>query len=464
MKKLFFILLFSGSVLAHQYNMNLMWINERQDPTQKYFCGFSKDGESYQKDCLKPMMDWMLRGSNTSILRVWYDGHTTDKRLADKALEDLKARFPPHEMERFNNLVFVDVRSLPDVIKNAEVFSERLPVYFRTDLLRPIIVDFLAKYFPGQYIVYADLNIPALTEAQLFDKETLDQLKLFGFVLAKNAAFDPNNAFENAFFIFDPSNKLILQAARAALVDINIDRAKTFLERGYTKKSEIDSLGGRALCSSFFPEVVYVSYNAMLAHYLYLNMALEIIWDDDLYQNISFLQSKGAGKDSAKSWQALVESANHPLFKNKFYEYSPFFLPTSAVDIKPKEREYLFTGGFAQVSYMKLLGEVNTPLLYLREIRKFNLTEARKHVEDEKLIRRSRGYQEFYTVHKAGLRKPFYRWEYQSLFHSNDNTKLIMIGTKNDPGRALMPIKEVKKPKSSFYLKNELRMLYNDDC
>jgi hypothetical protein len=463
MKTLFFYILISGSVLAHQYNVNLMWINERQDPTQKYFCGLSKDEESYQKNCLKPMMDWMLHGSNTSFLRVWYDGHTTDKKLVDKALEDLKARFPPHEMQRFDNLVFADIRSLPDVIKNAEVFSERLPVYFRTDLLRPIIVDFLAKDFPDQYIVYADLNIPALTETQLFDKETLEQLSLFGFVLAKNTALDPNNAFENAFFIFDPSNKLILQAAKAALIDINIDRAKTFLMRGYTKKSEIDSLGGKALCSSVFPEVVYVSYNAMLAHYLYLNMALEFIWDDDLYQNISFLQSKVAGKDSTKSWQALIESANHSLFKNKFYEYSPFFVATSAVDISPKEREYLFTGGFAQVSYMKLLGEVNTPLLYLREIKKFNLTEARKHVDDEKLLRRSRGYQALYSVHKT-IRWPFYRWEYQSLFHSNENTKLITIGPKNELGRFLMPIKEVNKPKSSFYLKNELRVLYDDDC
>lgn len=236
-RSIIIILIICKVSFAANYNINLMWINKKLDSDQEYFCSTTKTEDLYMKDCVNPIAYWLKKLPKNASLNVWYDSKMSDKKLIERIKKDLMFT-PDGSLEAIEDtrLSFLDLRTLPDVENNSDIFSEKIPVYFRADLLRAIVGDYMAREFPEQYTVYADFNIPALDEENLFDKETTANLKNFGFVMAENRAFDFENRYENAFFILDPKNASLMKAHRAAVIDINIKRGKEYINRGLTKK------------------------------------------------------------------------------------------------------------------------------------------------------------------------------------------------------------------------------------
>lgn len=452
--KCFIVVFFSCAAFAHQYGINLMWINSKYDDDQKYFCATSKNEEDYKNNCIDPITSWLMKTSPDAPVRVWYDSALTPKQLVNDAVQDIKKKLGNNDAMK--KLQFLDVRKIDDILQYPKVFSEKLPVYFRSDLLRAIVADYLARHYPHEYIVYADFNIPALSRDQLFDQKTLENIKKFGFVMAKNAAFDQENFYENAFFIIDPKNQSLMQAHRKFIIEMNIKRAQEFLKSGYTKNDQVAAKGGRALCKSMFAEVVFVSYKPMLEYYLYLEMIAEIIIQDPkLEKNLTTLLNPSDDKGIA----ALYDAHESPLWHNKLYAYSPLY----RVPDSEGPHKWLFKKGFANVSWATLFENSQNPVkmrrLYLSPVGVSDVEKAQKIVDEEKNRRKSINIIGHLSPHQF-LNFPKFRWEFYKVYHLGTFTPFISL-EQGIYSAGLMPIKDVNKPKSSFYNKPKPS---GDDC
>jgi hypothetical protein len=432
----------SFSILATpNYNINLMWVNKEKNEEQKFFCSNTEE-KNYEKACLNPIIDWLDKADKASSLNIWYDSETTNKNAINKFIRDIKEKAE----KNLKKLHLMDLRELPDVKNNQDIFDMSMPIYFRVDLLRAIVADHLAKKADKEFVVYADLNIPSMDGDDLFDKETLVNLDKYGFVMAKNNAADLKNNYENAFFIINANNKELVHASRTMLIDANIERGKEFLKRGYTKQGESERLGGRALCKSIFNEIIYISYKTMFAYYLYLQMALEIVFEKQLNDHISYILENETDYDMKKSWDALIYIREH---------YNNMIFPVSWLHDIPNTNSA--QQGYAVVSYTKLFNyDKTTPLVYLQSLREDSLS-IQKRTQNEKSRRWNVPIDSLVKVHDAGLAKPFYRWRYTTYFQYDESLGLITLTQR----LGSLPVKQVNKPISSFYNKSPIS---GDDC
>lgn len=191
---------------------------------------------------------------------------------------DLMVRTPGTE-----NIRLRDIRELSLVAENPRVFSSEIPVYFRVDLARAILLHDLVKNGESTYAVYGDLDMLPMSEAELFDEETVDNLKSFGLVMAKGGT---GCGFENGFQITSHHNINMLNAINFAIIKQNIERGKIALEQGYFAvdgfhdggfKENGYRIGGRQttpMCG--LQQIVYESYPNMFEYFYALDNCFKI--------------------------------------------------------------------------------------------------------------------------------------------------------------------------------------------
>jgi hypothetical protein len=431
MNKISLLLLFFWSLLcaygarADLYSVNLLWVNDNDDKANKpYLCGNANEKE-YRDKCLGPALKWRSALGKEPKIYLWYDSLFTNDAALNKAQQD----FGGH-------VVLRDVRLLDLVKRDPEVFSARVPIYFRVDLLRVILAQESAIKREDRYIVYADFNVPPLHEAQLFDSETKDLLNLYGLVMAKNE--NPDDKFENGFFILDSENQAMLQASQFGLIDINIERAKEFLRSGYLTKDKAGELG-MALCRSRFPEVVWISYPAMFSYYLYLKMAAEIDPKEVVYSK-RYLYNNAALLNDQKELFLF-----NPLIKHDF--------------------DLFYRSGYAQVDlHATLASDWQKKRAILRAV-SHPTDDAESRVLAEEARRRNQRDFPFFTVHDSRPAQGISYWKMidvtitTSVFGKVQNAVFYAL----EPQKSLrIPIKDVKKPKSHF--SGGTPKLAPDDC
>jgi hypothetical protein len=241
------------------YSINLMWINrnlEREQP----FIHPSKNESSLIANFLRPAATWAFLHKG-AVVNVWYDSYF----LTDGAILSTQ-RF----IDKYRNrdlmapIILRDVRTIPKVVENATVFSEKIPVFFRVDLLRVVAaLHVLKNAKEPTCFVYADLDIKPLSLEKLFDAETLKNFQAYGFVMAKGGAVVGNGytaLYENSFQIISNNNANLLKAMSLVLVDVQIERAKNALRGQF--------FGHRGQCvMKRLQESVYESYRDMLIYW-----------------------------------------------------------------------------------------------------------------------------------------------------------------------------------------------------
>ena len=137
------------------------------------------------------------------------------------------------------------MRTIETVASNPQVFSEKVFVYFRVDLLRAIAADHILRNKENQFFVYGDIDMKPLSANELFDKRTVTFLNDFGFVMAKGGHL----GFENGFQILNGNNLKFMDSHRKVIINLSIEMA---LERpGAIKEQQI-----------------YDTYPAMITHFL----------------------------------------------------------------------------------------------------------------------------------------------------------------------------------------------------
>lgn len=259
-----------------EYSVNLMWINKSLIPEQKYIYPAKNENELHAL-FLKHVLKWAALTSEGGRINIWYDGNHTPPHAVDAT----QALMKKIEIERGKDLApifFRDVRTLPEVIEYAEVFSPLMPVYFRVDLLRAITLYHMTTTGESTTCVYGDIDMEAISKKELFDEETVGNLDKFGIVMARGGHL----GFENGFQIVSSANPNLLKAMKLALIDVNIARAKRVLteiqeierasaivERSLTSQSARNEEYSRPILH-VLKQIVYDSYPNMFRYFFHL--------------------------------------------------------------------------------------------------------------------------------------------------------------------------------------------------
>lgn len=247
-----------------EYSINLMWVKNKPDGGLYVF------PDNGIEESLAKVVHWAKKNPSEKVV-VWYDGAMVVQKAVPNTYEVLSRIFPQFAKQ----IIFNDLRVFPEIKENPKVFSPKIPVYFRVDLLRVIaaynIIKRAAEEGLRYYFVYSDIDVTSMNKDEIFDASTMMDLNKYGIVMA-HGGYNQYN-FENSFQIWSSTNQDLLVAAKAALIDINIIRAQNILGGGNWINSQPND-------ASPLEQVVYNSYVPMFHYFYYLqgwiDLSLEI--------------------------------------------------------------------------------------------------------------------------------------------------------------------------------------------
>lgn len=124
-----------------------------------------------------------------------------------------------------------DVREIPCVKDNPDIFTSRIPIYFRVDLLKLIILLHSIENDHCDAAVFSDLEVgnrreldTRMSKQELFDSCVCEGFKKMGFVLGDKRAFaNDNHTYPENQFLQLHNNPLTLDAIRFN-INSNMDR------------------------------------------------------------------------------------------------------------------------------------------------------------------------------------------------------------------------------------------------
>jgi hypothetical protein len=101
-------------------------------------------------------------------------------------------------------------------------------VYYRVDLSKALIADYLLRTNENSYTVNIDADIVGITKKQLFDEKTLEELNILGYTFGSV----PMTIEENSFIIlYNEKNKLLLEDHKEYVIDKSIDVAEKQIKK-----------------------------------------------------------------------------------------------------------------------------------------------------------------------------------------------------------------------------------------
>lgn len=236
-----------------KYSINLIWLNQKLDLNQTNLLVSAQ---------LANLLDWATKHPGSQV-NLWLDSKLTSKQ----AIKNLRLIIAQVNQ---NNIKLCDIRKLKTAQQYPELFTCKIPIYFRVDLIKIIITIASLKKDPQLCFVYTDFDIKPICRRKLFDRKTCRLLKKYNFILAKS-----NNrfGFENGFQIFNYQENLIL-ALEQALVQTSIKQAHNFIIKliGQQDPASINNL---KIERAHFQETVFREYPNMLIHFYTLESKID---------------------------------------------------------------------------------------------------------------------------------------------------------------------------------------------
>lgn len=228
------------SITSREYTLNFLWINlnpqsrvqdvaqnifgEGLDLTENADCIIApqalrkmeetetslegdtlKNWQKIKKSFIYRLSKWadLHPGAN---INLWYDSALVTQKARNKTSEMLRSISQSRDV----HLKLRDVRQLPNL--GGEIglsLHPGVPVYFRVDLLKALITDYMisSPEETAQYCVVVDIDNEPMSSAGLFDQRTQNYLSSWGYVFCKDFAGGVCWMYENCFFIFNKENK-----------------------------------------------------------------------------------------------------------------------------------------------------------------------------------------------------------------------------------------------------------------
>jgi len=170
---------------AAPYSINLMWINAKRDPSSTYLYKNASKEETINL-LLMPAIKWKKANPDAAV-NLWYDGQfVTDDAI--KNTENLLNELAQQEgINTTPKIRLRNIRDIPIVKQNPDVFSANYPIYFRVDLLKLIICVHAVESDPHLSAIISDLEVGDLrkdngrmSKDELFNEVAMDILNKFG--------------------------------------------------------------------------------------------------------------------------------------------------------------------------------------------------------------------------------------------------------------------------------------------
>lgn len=211
------------------FSINLTWVNNRCDLDQPFIFP-CRDEEELKSAYVTPALTWaQMNPDENCTVNIWYDGALLGAHAVQntRAFVDAQDTTAPHA-----KIAYRDFRDIPFVRENAHAFEERVPVYFRADLLRLVAaLHDLASDLTSCFI-FANCNFPPIGTTDLFDPETQELLSLFGHVFSDQGVL----GYENSFFMLTKDCPEMITALKRGVVFYNTQRAKSLTMSPYYQR------------------------------------------------------------------------------------------------------------------------------------------------------------------------------------------------------------------------------------
>lgn len=210
------------------YSLNFLWINDKKLENEKHLLG--QNEILLKQHVLDPIMDWRYKQPNAYI-NFWYDGNMVSEEALENTKQILNTKV---SLERIK---FRNIRDIPLVQQNSRLYGENNPVYFRVDLSKAIIADYLMNTENITYSVNIDADIVAITKEHLFDKKTIDELEDLGYAFGSAGTRGIFTSQENSFImLYNDKNLETSKSHTNLVVSLSIEKAHQYLDQNVGEK------------------------------------------------------------------------------------------------------------------------------------------------------------------------------------------------------------------------------------
>lgn len=325
---------FQASAIELNYTINLMWINRKFEQNQKYIHP-SKTQQELEANLLGFAFQWAATNPK-AIVYIWYDSAFLTQEAIHNT-QDVVDGYA-HAHPGIAPIELKDVCDLPFVQNNIEIFSDKLPVYFRVDLLRLIVsLHLLSQSNQPAYLVYADADVEPIAQEELLDKDTLENLKKYGIVVAEDETW--GFGFENGFHILSNQKPNLVYAIQRTLIELNTLRAQNALQGKFKHmyRPEVSPVSG-------ITQVVYHSYPLMLLYFFQLEGLGKLFIDEQAnydYHNHG-LEPLGTETFDMRMCKGWVVEDSEEEERQKTIDYFAWHGPTKKISTPPAKGEYDF--------------------------------------------------------------------------------------------------------------------------
>jgi hypothetical protein len=162
-----------------------MWINARRIESQQYIVpksiinpeGLIKGG------FLGNLEGWAKFGSEVQAdINFWYDSEMNTQIQVENTRELVAQISEPHVRIQLR-----DIREIPLVESNSDIFSDNVHIYTRVDVLKHIIGDHVLSTHEADNFVMSDLKVIPMSLQEIFSKNGKHRkdIDIFGLVMAR---------------------------------------------------------------------------------------------------------------------------------------------------------------------------------------------------------------------------------------------------------------------------------------
>lgn len=244
------------TISPQDYTINLLWFNEYKVGSEEARL-FGKGATEEEKKAdfairfIHPITEWAKKNPGTRI-HIWYYGTNVPCEVVEKVKQQLveawggSCKDAPFIWRNLVTLINTTRVVGTGNRSNAhKVFRHTLPLYFRIDLAKEMIINSVyKKYEEPKYVVVTDLSIGAMERVHLFDKKTVGYLDKLGVVITQGG----EHGYENGFLMYDRMHPM-MDSHRIVMVENQISYAYFFPKE-------------------IFEQQIFSSYSQLLFHWL----------------------------------------------------------------------------------------------------------------------------------------------------------------------------------------------------
>jgi hypothetical protein len=225
------------------YSINLLWVNKDKKLDQTFIHNAATKEKLYTA-FLEPAVKWKKANPEADV-NIWYDAKlyspeavVRTKKALEESIKKPSNFFKSFFLKKSNKkaleekgesseIKFKDINDIPIVKLNRDLFNEKIPLYFRIDLLKLVICLHSLTIESKDSAIFADLETgnlrtdenqivtgARLNKEELFDEKSMNDLKQYGIITNVKMKVIAENQFLQVI-----NNEYIVEALR---VNVNV--------------------------------------------------------------------------------------------------------------------------------------------------------------------------------------------------------------------------------------------------